>query len=199
MRRIVVFAGLLVLSASSALAQQPDTAGAPRPAAATADTVLVPGGPTPAGAFLRSALVPGWGQGAVGSYWRGGIYFGGHLANVFMLLKTRGKLEEVRGREARRERMLRDSLLAENPELPSDSVALAIENDLVIGHAQGLQRSREQQQEDWLVWGAFWLLANAVDAYVAAQLADFPGDLILRPATAGTLELGVSLRPGGRK
>lgn len=193
-RRVLLVAALLGLS-TELVGQEPDTAataGLP-----PADTVLRMG-PTPAGAFLRSLLIPGWGQGAVGSYWRGGVYFGGHVANTFMLVKTRGRLQEIRRVGARREGMVRDSVLTADPQAPPDSLAAAVERDLVVRRALALERSREQQQEDWLVWSAFWLLANAVDAYVAAQLADFPADVLVRPTTTGTLQVGIGI-PAGRR
>lgn len=196
-RHLLRAALLLVLTAPGAAAQVADTVPTQR-RPVPADTFVAREGPTPAGAFLRSLLVPGWGQGAVDSYWRGGIYFGGHVGNVFALLKTRAKLEEVRSREDRREAFVRDSILEEDPDTPEEDIADALEADPILEHAAGLRSTRGQQQEDWLVWSAFWVLANAVDAYVAAQLADFPGDLIVRPATAGTLELGVAL-PMGRR
>lgn len=198
MKSRLLIAPVLLAFAGPASGQQADTAASPPVQAPATDTVLVPRGPTPAGAFLRSVLIPGWGQGTVGSYWRGGIYFGGHIGNVFMLLKTRASLEEIRGREVRREAFVRDSLMEDDPEITAEEIAAAVEGDAVRAHAASLRGSREQQQEDWLVFGGFWLLANAVDAYVAAQLVDFPGDLIIRPRADRRLELGVAIPAGGR-
>lgn len=183
------------LVAAVCLMAWPRAAGAQQ--APAPDTLLVPAGPTPAGAMVRSVILPGWGQAAVGSPLRGGVYFLGHTVNVFMLLKTRARLGEIRSIAGRREGVLRDSVATANPDLsPEELAALqaeATEDDAPLEGFRALEDSREQQREDWLVWGGFWLLAGAVDAYVAAQLSDFPADVIVRPGSRGALELGLSI------
>lgn len=202
-RRLAGRAGILLLLVhpASATAQQADTTVTPvvQPPPLAPDTLIVPRGPSPGGAFLRSLVVPGWGQGAVGSYVRGGIYFGGHLGNTFMLLKTRSRLSDVRQRVDRRAAFVTQQILLERPGLIAfpDSLAARVAADERVSELRGLESAREQQQEDWLVWSGFWLLANAVDAYVAAQLADFPAEVLAEPLEDRGVKLQVRV-PVGR-
>ena len=58
-------------------------------------------GITPRGAMFRSIVIPGWGQAAVGSYTRGGIFFAIRSSSYYMLFRTIGRLNESRDIERR--------------------------------------------------------------------------------------------------
>lgn len=207
---------ILILTASMATVSraqepEPDTtiaaeAGADDAAVGT-EPLVVDTGPSPSGAFIRSLVLPGWGEVASSAPIRGAVFFAGHAANVGMTVKTLRKLGDVRDIEAGRRAMVEDSILeaAENdPEL-ADSIASNpfFLEDQVEGHPEvadlvELRESREGQREDWLVFGVFWMLASAVDAYVAAQLADFPGDISAARSAGGGMRLQISV-PFGRR
>ena len=134
------------------------------------------GRPSPRGAMIRSFIMPGWGQVSYDRYLRGGVYFPGHVGNVYMVYKTVTRLDEARDREDDRVSEVRDSLEA-LPEVPVDSIDIRIDADPRVRHARSLVRSREEQREDWIALGLFWVLISGVDAYVTAQLADFPASI----------------------
>jgi hypothetical protein len=60
--------------------------------------------------MIRSILIPGWGQAAVGSYTRGGVFFGIRSSSYYMLFRTIGRLNESRAIERRLTGLARDSL-----------------------------------------------------------------------------------------
>jgi len=134
------------------------------------------GRPSPRGAMLRSFLLPGWGQASYERYLRGGVYFTGHVGNAFMVFKTLTSLDVARDQEERWVEVVRDSLLAD-PEVEVDSIDASIDAHPEVQHARALVRSREEQREDWIALGLFWILVSGVDAYVTAQLADFPASI----------------------
>lgn len=185
-----------------ALAVPVSIAGPPIQAqeAPAADTVPASQGPTPAGAMVRSFLVPGWGQAALGSYLRGGVYFGLQGGSWFMLFRTIKKVGEAREIEARRLELARAEVLAEadselleqyeeNPAL----LAAAVDSTEAVRGIRGLIDSRKEQREDWIAWVVFWTLASGVDAYVTAHLADFPAQTMVAPRPGGGVRLGVAL------
>lgn len=164
-----------------------------------------PGVPSARGAMIRSLIVPGWGQAASRAYLRGGVFFVVQSGSWFMLGKTLAKLNEAREIEGRRIGVLRDSLflLAEEDELlaqrlsePGAFEAIADTTAAVVSIRE-LVGSREQQREDWVAQVIFWTLAGAVDAYVSAQLVDFPGEVDLTPGRDGGADLRFTL-PIGR-
>jgi hypothetical protein len=102
----------LAASPAVAIAQEPfpaDTAATPRPVVKAApvaggaptasqpqeaapDTLFRP--PTsPMGAFFRSLVLPGWGQAAVDQPLRGAFYFTMEAGSLFMLFKSKSKLD----------------------------------------------------------------------------------------------------------
>lgn len=162
-------------------------------------------GPSAGGAFLRSLVIPGWGQAAFGDYIRGGVYFAGQAANAFMLVKTISHLQAANEIERRRVAAVRDSLLTA---AASDSalfarlqdpgaLADAISATPGVADIRELVAAREQQREDWIAWMVFWTLANAIDAYVTAQLEDFPADIFAQRRQGGGLRIGARLPAGG--
>lgn len=212
---------LLALSPVAAPAQVTDTTQVPvdsvvvspeaRPTvtAAAADTLLPI---SPRGAFARSLLVPGWGQSAFGSYFRGGIYFAGWAGNWFMIFRNQVRLDYARDQFDRRARQIEDELIAASPNPDSlravlDTVPSVLDQAIRADDGPGasgnelrkLVGSREQQREDWIAWSIFWLLASGVDAYVTAQLADFPADIDVRRNADRTVSLGVQLPFPGKR
>jgi hypothetical protein len=152
----------------------------------------------PSTALLRSIVLPGWGQFSLGERVRGTVYLAGHGANAFMLTKTLLKLADARSErddyrdaaradielEARTDTALARRL-RDNPLLLEQMVD---STGAVVG-AESLVQSREQQREDWITLAAFWMLASGADAFVAAHLSDFPGDVAAEPRPGGGLLL----------
>jgi hypothetical protein len=133
------------------------------------------GRPSPRGAMFRSFLLPGWGQASYDRYLRGGVYFSGHVGNLFMVFKTLTSLDVAQDREEHWVGIVRDSLVAAGTE--PDSIDAGIDAHPRVRHARALVTSREEQREDWIALGLFWILISGVDAYVTAQLADFPASI----------------------
>jgi hypothetical protein len=166
------------------------------------DTVEVLPGVTPRGAFLRSLAVPGWGQVATGAPRRGAVYAGMAAGSWFMVGKTLHRHGQARDILATFRQEVRDSLhlLAEqdtawerrvqNP----DTLAARIAGNARVANASGLVAARRQQREDWVTMLAFVTLANALDAYVSAHLADSPARVSATPRRDGGAHLAVRLR-----
>ena len=158
---------------------------------------------SPRGAMLRSFLVPGWGQGTMGSYRRGGIFFAIRGGSGYMLFKTIGRLNEAREIAARGVRMAMDSL---NALIAMDSAtaadrggvivvdrglsdplvyAAAVDSFPGVASARALVRAREQQRQDWITTFIVTTLLDGVDAYVNAQFSDFPVSIDSKPEPGG--------------
>ena len=172
MRRMLL-APLLALTLPAAVAAQE-----PADSARQFPTELesLEGRPSPRGAMLRSFVLPGWGQASYDRWVRAGVYFTGHVGNGYMIYKTLDSLGEAKDREDEWVSFVRDSLEAD-PEVPADSIDVRIDEDSRVRHARSLVSSREEQREDWIALGVFWVLIAGVDAYVTAQLADFPASI----------------------
>jgi hypothetical protein len=54
--------------------------------------------------------------------------------------------------------------------------------------------AKRQELQDWLVLLGFNHLLSAAEAFVAAQLWDFPGDLAIRTVPGGGVATGLTLR-----
>lgn len=167
---------------------------------------------SPRGAFVRSALIPGWGQSAFGSYFRGGIYFAGWTGNWFMMFKNQVRLNQARDRFDLRARQIEEELIAASPNPDSlravlDTVPSVLDQAIRADDGPGasgnalrrLVGSREQQREDWIAWSIFWLLASGLDAYVTAQLADFPTDVDVRRNADRTVSVGIQVPIPGKR
>ena len=200
LQKLTAGLGLLILLATPALAQVP------------ADTVPGDTVPrenrTPRTAFLKSLLVPGWGHFSIGSETRGVFYVALEGSSWYMLLKTLGKLADVKAAESGSIQAAKDSL---NDLMAADSVerarlsdpvvyetAVAIDPD--VARLSPLVRSRKQQRQDWITYTVFFTFISAVDAYVTAHLTDFPGDITVAPTTGGGISLRLELPiPGPRR
>jgi hypothetical protein len=69
----------------------------------------------------------------------------------------------------------RDRLVEQG--VPTDSLDARIDADPSVRSIRGLVSAREEQREDWIALGLFWVLISGIDAYVTAQLADFPASI----------------------
>lgn len=156
---------------------------------------------SPGGAFVRSLIIPGWGQASVGAYKRGGVFFAIQSASWYMLLKTLARLEDAREKEAHRVAFVSDSLrllMADDTALAReladpDTFALRVGSSGRVTGARALIASRERQRQDWITYTLFFTLASGLDAFIAAQLADFPATITTRPAPTGGVQLRLEL------
>jgi hypothetical protein len=159
-------------------------------------------GASPGGAFLRSLVIPGWGHLATDSPTRGAFYFGVTGLNSYMLVKSSLRLTSARHMEAMWRDVAEQELIRAGVSDP-DSLQTLVDEDERVLQAQSLVESREQQQEDWIAVGIFFLFLSAADAFVSAHLADFPQPLDLEAQPVGTegrVEVGVRIPwngPGG--
>lgn len=197
-RCFVVLFFLAVRATTPALAQ--DTPGPPTPSAPVIepDDSTTTTGLNPRTAFIRSMIVPGWGQFSVGAEKRGIVFVALQGASWYMLVKTHGKLGKARDREETRFGFLTDSLTAL---IPQDSALKnpvefnrRIDADSTLALQRALVASREEQRQDWIATTIAITLAGAVDAYVAAHLADFPAVIVPRPNGALQLQVNVPLK-----
>lgn len=154
-------------------------------------------GVSPIGAFLRAIAVPGWGHAAVGAHGRGGFYVTTQAVNVFMLIKTRSRLNDARDLRALREGYLRAELAAGGVTDETLILAALEDNDDWAG-ADRLVGARQQQFEDWLALGIFTVLLSGADALVSAHLQDFPAVSATPVGDEGRMEVRVSVPVGSR-
>lgn len=154
-------------------------------------------GVSPGGAFLRSMIVPGWGHAAVGSYTRGGFYFGAEAMSGGMLLKSLLRQDAAEALVDLRREAAAARLRAEGREDP-DSISVLVDADPEVQEAEGLLEARSEQVEDWAALGIFLLFMGAADAFVSAHLQDFPDPLDVNVGGNGSVvEVKVSLPVGG--
>lgn len=170
-------AALLAALLGGSAALPPSAAGQQPVPTAPVDTTAAPSpGISPRGAFLRSLVIPGWGQSALGARTRGGIYFALEAGSLWMVLKTRERLEEARA---------------------EDRLRLAV-GTLPPGEESSLVDARQDQLEDWITLSVFWLLFSGADAYVTAYLSDFDERVDVVPDPSGGLRVQTSFPVGGR-
>lgn len=164
-------------------------------------------GPSPRGALLRSLVVPGWGQLAAGAYVRGPIYMAIGVTSWGMLGKTIRKLGDAEDRrdaavtaavDSLMTLVREDSLIAEQLK---DPIAFreAVMGDSLVAHRTSLVEARRQQRQDWIAYTLFFTFLNALDAYVAAHLADFPGELDVQRRADGGVAVGMRLALPARR
>ncbi len=213
--RALALALALAVSGVPAAAQEPvrppaDTT--PPPADSSPQALPMPQAPTsvpgpgPGGAMLRSILLPGLGQAAYHAYFRGAVYYAGWAGTWFMNFKNYAKLDEIRQMRTIRRSLVLDSLriVAANDTALAAQLANPIQRDQLIGQdsiendMRLVENSRKQQRQDWIALTIFWTLASGVDAFVTAQLADFPAIITAEPGTHGGVALRVEV-PLGRK
>lgn len=189
-------------------AQQPDTLRRPVPARidtlridslARIDTVVavpVVAQPaeesrpiSPAGAFLQSLLIPGRGQITLGKKNASRFYMVVEAVGIGMTIHSVGRLREAR-------RAARDSTPLEFVVDPAtgDSVATVW---VASRFPPERINARRTHVEDWIALIVFNHLLSAADAYVAANLWDFPASVSVRaqpvPVRAGAIAGGAPL------
>lgn len=179
--------GVSALVPSTLVAQQPDPDPGATPLVALPEA-LTPEPPetttSPGGAFLRSVLVPGWGHVATESYARAGFYVTAQSATLWMLWQTldrRALASESRALERQLVAKRIESGGLSNP----DSIQIEVGRDPAVQQREALVESRDQQVEDWSALSIFLVLIGAVDAYVAAHLAEYPDPLTFRVLPVG--------------
>jgi hypothetical protein len=162
-----------------------------------------PGRVSPRGAMIRSFLLPGWGQAAVGSYFRGGIFFTIEGSSWYMLLRTLARYNQAKQVLSRVEGLAMDSLdiliamdTAAARRLGDPSAyAAAVTNASGVIRSRALVNSRRQQRQDWITYTLFFTLMSGVDAYVNAHLKDMPVDISSRVQPDGGLGISVRVAP----
>ena len=165
----------------------------PQPTSIGTQSPAPPLGVSPRGAFVRALLVPGWGHAAIGSYTRGGFYFGLEAATAYTFIRTRIRLSEARERAGLRESVARARLATEGVTDPVE-IESRLEDDPPLQGLRDLVSSREGQQEDLIAWGIFLLFLTGADAYVSAHLARFPTPIDMQAAAGADGRAEVMLR-----
>lgn len=206
--RILAYACVLPFVTALAVSAQepplPDTV--PPDTVAAADTTEARG-PTPRSNFIKSIVVPGWGQASLGAYKRGAFFFALRSSSTYMLLRSVGRLNEATGVEGRLTGIATDSLLTLMAE--DTAVARQLEDpiafeDAVAAH-EGVARSRRlvdvrrRHRQDWIVYTIFFTFLDALDAYVATHLADYPLEISTAPGPGGAAVLSVRVPVGRRR
>lgn len=165
-----------------------------------------PGTPSPRGAMIRSFLFPGWGQASAHAYFRGGVYFAIQTGSWYMLLKTIANLAAAREIQARRQIIATDSILkaaetdaslAQQVKDPAKLRAL-VDSSATVRPVSVVVTSRLRARQDWITQVIFWTFADAVDAYVTTQLADFPAHVSTNPRPGGGVEIRFTVPIGKR-
>jgi hypothetical protein len=149
----------------------------------------------PGKALMRSLLVPGWGQFSVGAWKRGTFFLLAQGSSYYMLVRTNSRLDRAQDRLAVRRGLARDSIIANADSLPRDTLNLQLRIDSVgaVISSNSLVQSRERHMQDWITYTLFFTLASGVDAFVAAHLADFPGDITTERRPGGATEVRISV------
>jgi hypothetical protein len=82
----------------------------------------------------------------------------------------------------------------------ADTVAFnqVLATDPAVANGRSLISSRKNQRQDWITYTLFFTMASAVDAYVAANLRDFPVGISAVPRRDGAVDVGLSMNLGGR-
>jgi hypothetical protein len=111
-----------------------------------------------------------------------------------MLLRTRHHFSEAEARLAWRSDIVRADLVASGITDEAE-IQKALDADADLEDLRNLKEARRQQREDWTAVSVFLVLLSGVDAYVSAQLRDFPAPLSIeaQPLGNGRVELSVGL------
>lgn len=171
------------------------------------DTILTPAervdtltrGISPRGAMIRSFALWGWGQAAVGSYFRGGVWFSMEATTTYMLFRTIGRLRTAQEFNRRITEFARDSLdlLIATDSLEAERLSNPAVYEQAVSEAPGvatarkLVSARKQQRQDWITYAIFFTLMSGVDGYVNAHLHDFPTTIATEARRDGSLSFSV--------
>ncbi len=214
----------LSLTPAPAAAQQPtrprpdttarDTTRAPRdttgPRRATRDTAAEDTlGPRlrirPRTAFFRSLVLPGWGEASAGNYVRGAVFFALAATSDAMLGVTLKRLStaESAWKSSIADTValvLKDSTLMAGPDsiLRTNPAFWHAQHDTTIS-GFSLVKSRRRQREDRIFQALFVTLIGGVDAFINAQLSDFPAGVGVEPKEGGGYRIRVDLALPARR
>jgi hypothetical protein len=158
----------------------------------------------PRKAFIKALLLPGWGHYSIGAEKRGVFFTVTQGASWFMLVKTLRRLGTAQDRDDELTGLATDSLeavmAADTARARELADPVAFEQALLgypgLDNARALVGAREQQRQDWIAYTIALTLAASVDAYVAAHLRNFPGDITTSPEPDGGMSLRLSLPIG---
>jgi hypothetical protein len=128
----------------------------------------------------------------VGAFVRGGFYFGVEAAAGFMVFKTQTRISRTRAQLSLREEVVTARLEAQGITDPVE-IEAGLAEDPVVEDLRSLEVTRQEQREDWIALGLFFMLIGGVDGYVSAHLADFPVAVVIEPNPNRGMELGFSL------
>ena len=157
-------------------------------------------------AFARALILPGWGHFSVGANKRGLVFVALEGTSWFMLTKTIMKLNKAEDRNDLFRAAATDSLqrlMAQDTARArqlSDTAAfnLAVAANPNVANSASLVSSRKNQRQDWITYTLFFTMASAVDAYVAANLRDFPVGLSTAARPDGAVAVGFTVMTGRR-
>ncbi len=147
-------------------------------------------------AFYRSLLIPGWGQISGHAYKRAAVFATLQGASWFMLVKTLTKLKSAETEMNHWSPLTADSLLHQaadslaNQSLTPAGLKLKADS---LSPGFGLVKARKKQREDWITLVVFWTLASGADAFINAQLQDFPADVGVEPRPTGGTQITVTV------
>src|SRR5206468_2047203 len=85
-----------------------------------------------------------------------------------------------------RARMAKDTILAKKF-ADETTFNATIDTTSSVAPVKSLVKSRENQRQDWISYTLFLTLADGLDAFVAAHLADFPATI--QPLRTGGMQL----------
>ena len=128
----------------------------------------------------------------MGAFVRGGFYFGVEAAAGFMVFKTQTRISRTRAQLSLREEVVTARLEAQGITDPVE-IEAGLAEDPVVEDLRSLEVTRQEQREDWIALGLFFMLIGGVDGYVSAHLADFPVAVVIEPNPNRGMELGFSL------
>ncbi|MCR4342217.1 MAG: DUF5683 domain-containing protein [Gemmatimonadaceae bacterium] len=132
---------------------------------------------SPGGAFLQSLLIPGRGQITLGKKNASRFYFAVEALGIGMTIKSYRNL-----REAKRGADDSTAVEWEVDTLTGDSIPTRFEPSRFTPE---LINARRTHVEDWIALIIFNHLLSAADAYVAANLWDFPAKVSVRALPPG--------------
>jgi hypothetical protein len=169
---------------------------------------IPPEGPRPRSAFIKALAVPGWGHFSVGAQRRGIVYATLQGTSWAMLLTTMNRLETARDAERAiasfaidsvSAAMAADTALARRLGNDPNAYDAALLTYPGLQGARDLAVSRQRHRQDWIVYTLVFTFASAIDAYVAAHLADFPVEVSATRARDGATALRFSMPVGGAR
>jgi hypothetical protein len=109
-----------------------------------------------------------------------------------MIYKTHTRISRTRAQLTMREEVVTARQLALG-ETDPEKIESALSEDPVVEDLRSLEITRQEQREDWIALGLFFMLIGGVDGYVSAHLQDFPVAVVIEPNPDRGMELGFSL------